>query len=83
MTLELILAHWDEILQYIREVYDVPEVKYYIWLKPLRPERVQGNILYIATDMKEMKGVLSKYYAPALRHGVWEVTGKGMDIEFV
>ena len=42
-SFQTIKDHWDEILSFLRENYNIIEVTYNLWLAPLVPHHISGS----------------------------------------
>ena len=45
--MELILEKWEEILKTVKEEYDIADVAFNSWLKPLQVYNIIDSTLYI------------------------------------
>ena len=81
---DLINEKWDEILEILRKEYDIMEVSFTTWIKPLEIYSVEDDIitLIVPDDNIGVSFFKKKYYLP-LKVVVQEVTGHAFDIVFV
>ncbi len=83
--MELILEKWEEILKTIKEEYDVADVAFDLWLKPLQVYNLINTTLYILIDSEQtmmIKYIRKKYTIP-IKIAVAEITGIEYEIEFI
>ncbi len=80
---DLINEKWDEILEILRKEYDIMEVSFNTWIKPLEIHSVNDDIitLVVPDDNIGISFFKKKYYLP-LKVVVQEVTGHAFDIVF-
>ncbi len=80
---DLINEKWDEILENLRKEYDIMEVSFNTWIKPLEIYSVKDDIitLIVPDDNIGISFFKKKYYLP-LKVVVNEVTGHAFDIVF-
>ena len=79
----LVNEKWDEILENLRKEYDIMEVSFNTWIKPLEVHSVKGDIitLIVPDDNIGISFYKKKYYLP-LKVVVNEITGHAFDIVF-
>lgn len=49
-----VIEKWDEILQIVKIEYDVADVAFNTWLKPLKVYQVEGNVVTILVPSEQM-----------------------------
>lgn len=82
--MELILEKWNEILKTVKEEYDVADVAFESWLKPLQVYNVIGSKLYIlVTSEQILISYIVKRFTLPLKVVIAEITGIDYDIEFI
>lgn len=83
--MELIIEKWEEILKTIKEEYDVADVAFDIWLKPLQVYNLIDSTLYILIDSEQtmMINYIRKKYTIPLKVAIAEITGIEYEIEFI
>lgn len=77
--MDLLMAQWSEILQKLKKEYDIMDVSYETWLKPLEVFAVENDTLYILfpQDTNQMSlNYISKRYELPLKVTIGEVTGQ-------
>ena len=82
--MELILEKWEEILQTVKEEYDVADVAFNSWLKPLQVYNIIDSTLYILiTSEQVLISYIKKRFTIPLKVVVAELTGIEYEIEFI
>ncbi len=80
----VILEKWDKILQEVKEEYELTEVSFNTWLKPLSVSDVQGDKLYILVPLEKMaRDFIEKKYTLPIKVAVANQTGQDYDISFI
>lgn len=82
--MELVEQKWNDILQSVKEEYELTDVSYNTWLKPLDIYAIQDNKVFILVPSEQMglNYINKKYYLP-IKVTIAEMTGIEYDIEFV
>ena len=82
--LETIKNKWPDILNHLKQEYDISDVSFNTWLLPLKVESVENNtiILVVPEESVGLQIIKKKYYLP-LKVSVEEVVGTPFEIEFV
>ena len=82
--MELILEKWDEILRTVKEEYDISDIAFDTFLKPLSVYSIEDMKLYILVPSEQI-GVnyISKRYTLPIKVAVAEITGIEYEIEFI
>lgn len=75
---------WKEILESVKEEFDITPVTYRTWLEPLTVYEVKSNTIVILVNTGQM-GIdyISKKFMFPLKVAIAEITGTEYDIEFV
>lgn len=82
--MELILEKWEEILQTVKEEYDVADVAFNSWLKPLQVYNIIDSTLYILiTSEQVLISYIKKRFTIPLKVVIAEITGTEYEIEFI
>lgn len=82
--MEAILQKWDEILNTVKEEYELTPVSFNTWLKPLEICAVDGNKLYILVPGEQVGlNYISKKYELPLKVAIAEITGIEYELVFV
>ena len=98
-SFQTIKDHWDEILSFLRENYNIIEVTYNLWLAPLVPHHISGSpekgltlhilIPEISSNSKEKLPLhfhisfLTRNYLAGLMVAIQECTGVNCSIHFI
>lgn len=72
---------WDQILQYLKEEYDILDISFNTWLLPLKPYDIENNVLKILATDANMISYIKKKYSVLLQIAVAEVTGINCEID--
>ena len=64
MKMNKVMEKWDEILQIVKTEYDVADVAFNTWLKPLKVYQVEGNTVTILVPSEQMVliNIITKKY---------------------
>ena len=62
--MDKVIEKWDEILQTVKVEYDVADVSFDTWLKPLKVYEVKDNVVTILVPSEQMVmiNIISKKY---------------------
>lgn len=86
MKMNKVMEKWDEILQIVKTEYDVAEVAFNTWLKPLKVYQVEGNLVTILVPSEQMVliNIITKKYKLPLQVTICEVCGMSdCEIKFI
>ncbi len=82
--IDIIKEKWNEILEFMRTEFDMQEVSYNTWLKPLKPLQYDDGKLYIwASDNPTVVGIVRKKYRDYLAVAISKVTNIDAEPEFL
>ena len=83
--MELIQSKWDEILEYIKNEYNLSDISFNTWIKPLKFHSVENNkvIIIIPFDQSHSKNYISSKYSLPIKVSITEVKGMEYDVEFI
>lgn len=85
--MDLLLEKWPEILDFIKKEYDIADVSFKIWLKPLKVHDVTEKeiILLIDTDQSGMDfiTIIKRKYEDAIKIAIEGITGLHKPIRFI
>ncbi len=72
-----VMEKWDEILKTVKTEYDLSEVAFNTWLKPLKVYEVEGNVVTILVPSEQtvLINVITKKYKLPLQVTIGEITG--------
>ena len=80
---EISAETWKEILERVKEEFNITQVTYRTWLEPLTVYEVKNNTVVILVTTGQM-GIdyISKFMSP-LKAAIAEITGTDYGIEFI
>ncbi len=84
--MEQIAQKWNEIIETLKNNYNIMDVSFKTWIKPLKIYKIEGNILYLIfqTEMDNMTlGYMRKKYELPLMVTIAEITGIEYEIKFL
>lgn len=82
--MDLLFEKWDEILNTVKEEFDVSDVSFDTWIRPLKLYSIEGNTLYILVPPEQMAlNYITKKYLTPLRVAIIEITKIEYEIEFI
>ena len=76
-----IIEKWPEVIKYMGEKFDIADIDYETWIKPLTVDRVDDNVIYIKTKDKLIRRYTEKRYGVMLQKAVDEVMNKDLIIK--
>ena len=82
--MDKIIEKWDEILNTVKQEYEISDVSFDTWIRPLEIFAIEGNTLYILVPSEQMalSYISKKYYLP-LKVAITEITGTEYEIKFI
>jgi chromosomal replication initiator protein len=81
--LTLLTEKWEEILDFFKKEFELTDVSFVTWIKPLKIHSVNnGVVTFLVKDDIMMDYLQKKYYKP-LKFSIQEITGEQLDIKFV
>lgn len=84
--MDIVEEKWDEILRQLKTSYNIMEVSFNTWIKPLKVYKIEGNVLYLVyqnrMDPTSLNYIKKKYEVP-LMVTISEITGIDYKIEFI
>ncbi|SFG76107.1 chromosomal replication initiator protein DnaA [Lachnospiraceae bacterium C7] len=84
--MDKVLDKWNEILNTVKSEYEIGDVSFDTWLRPLEPYGIDenANILYILVPAEAMalNYISKKYYLP-LKTTISDMTNTTYDIKFI
>lgn len=80
----LVVDKWAEILNFFKNEFDIADVSFNSWIKPLQVYSVENNVVTLLFKENDamIEYIKKKFYLP-LMTSIQEVTGEGLDVEFV
>lgn len=75
--MDKVIENWDKILQTVKADYDVGDVAFNTWLKPLKVYDVKDNVITILVPSEQVVliNLLNKKYKLLLQVTICEITG--------
>ena len=75
--MDKVIEKWDEILQIVKVEYDVANVAFNTWLKPLKVYEVRDNVvtILVPSEQSVLLDIVNKKYRLPLQVTICEVTG--------
>ncbi len=74
--MNIVEEKWDEILQTVKMEYDLSDISFNTWIKPLRVYRVEGNVVTILVPSEQVGlNYISKRYKLPLQVVICEYLG--------
>ena len=75
--MDKVIENWDKILQTVKADYDVGDVAFNTWLKPLKVYDVKDNVITILVPSEQvvLVSLLNKKYKLLLQVTICEITG--------
>ena len=85
--MDAVIEKWEEILQTVKSEYEVTDVPFNTWLKPLKVYEVDGNLITVAVP-SEQAGIgvnyITKRYKIPLQVTICVLTGmEECEVQFV
>ena len=82
--MDKVIEKWEEILNTVKSEYEISDVSFDTWIRPLEVFAIEGNTLYILVPSEQMAltYITKKYLAP-LRVAIVEITQINYEIEFI
>ncbi len=82
--MDQVIEKWEEILSTVKTEYDISDVSFDTWIRPLEVFAIEGKKLYILVPSEQMAltYITKKYLAP-LRVAIVEITQVEYEIEFI
>lgn len=81
--MELIIENWNQILDQMCKEHNISPVSYEAWLKPLKPYKMEDDIIYILCENVGITNYVEIKYKTFLQVAIGEVINKFCDIKFV
>ncbi|MCU6761595.1 Chromosomal replication initiator protein DnaA [uncultured Roseburia sp.] len=82
--MELVEQKWKDILQTVKDEYELTDISFNTWIKPLEIYAIQDKKIYILVPTEQMglSYITKKYYLP-IKVAIAEITGTEYEIELV
>jgi len=83
-VMELVEEKWDEILENVHREYEISDIAFKAWLKPLTIFHIEGNVIQLLVPNGQMAiEYIQKKYSIQLKVGIAEATGVEYDLEYL
>ena len=79
----IVINKWPEILNYFKNEYDISDVSFNSWIKPLQVYSVDNGIVSLLFENSSMIDYINKKYHLPLMVSIQEITGEELDVEFI
>lgn len=80
--MNVIEKKWENIIEYLQQNFDIPQIAFETWIKPLRIQGVKEQILHLRVKDDLWAEYLEKRYKIPLRISIEKITGEIVDITF-
>lgn len=81
--LDLIKSKWTDILNYIKTEYEISDVSFDTWLKPLNVYAVDNGVVTIVVDDANGVNYINKRFYKCFRVAIDEFFGEDLDVQFI
>lgn len=81
---EAIIEKWEEILSTVKTEYELSDVSFKTWIRPLTVHSLENNVLTLLGPTEQMGlNYISKRYRSPLKVAITELTGIDCEIQFL
>lgn len=80
---DIVIEKWDKILETMKKEYDISDVSFNTWLKPLKVYDIKGNSLTILTTDEIHASYIEKKYSKQFTVTIGEITGTSYQLHFI
>lgn len=80
--MNVIEKKWENIIEYLQQNFDIPQIAFETWIKPLRIQGVKEQILHLRVKDDLWAEYLEKRYKIPLQISIEKITGEIVDITF-
>ena len=70
--LELLKSKWNDILNYIKQNYELSDIAFDAWLVPLKPYAIEGDVIYIVAEEKQAANYINKRFYEKFKETIVE-----------
>ena len=81
--LEILQSKWNEILDYIKYEYDIADVSFDTWLKPLKVHSVKDKVITIVVEESLGVNYINKRFYKYFKVTIAEFLGEEYEIVFI
>ena len=78
-----IIDKWQDILQNVRKEYNISNIAFDTWIRPLVIDSIDNNVIYVIVAAKQYKDIIEAKYKLLIKVAVEEYTGIPYEIEFI
>ena len=79
----IVIEKWDEILETMKNEYDISDVSFNTWLKPLKVHDIKENTLTILAADEIHANYIEKKYSKQFIVTIGEITGISYQLHFI
>lgn len=79
----IVIQKWDEILEAMKKEYEISDVSFNTWLKPLKVYDIKENTLTILTTDEIHASYIEKKYSKQFTVTIGEITGISYQLHFI
>ena len=80
--MNVIEKKWENIIEYLQQNFDIPQIAFETWIKPLWIQGVKEQILHLRVKDDLWAEYLEKRYKIPLQISIEKITGEIVDITF-
>jgi len=80
---DLVVEKWDEILETMKKEYDISDVSFNTWLKPLKIHNIKDDVLTILATDEIHASYIEKKYSKQFTVTIGEITGNSYQLHFI
>jgi len=83
--MEELLKKWDDILEFVKDEYQIKDISFNTWVKPLRPSSIDGDKLYILVpqELEQTFSYIKRKFYDFIVVAIIELTGINYKVEFI
>ena len=81
--LELLKSKWNDILNYIKQNYELSDISFDAWLVPLKPYAIEGDVIYIVAEEKQAANYINKRFYEKFKETIFEFFDEEYEIKFI
>ena len=82
--LDILIEKWDFILQTFKKEYDIQDISFKTWIKPLKIYSLEGNVITLISSEGEMGTVyIERKYLKFIEISICEVMNKEYSVRLI
>ena len=83
--MDFIASNWNKICENLKKEYDLTDIAFNTWIKPLEYLESKDNTVYILiqSDQAAQFDYINKKYSSCFKVTINEITGQNYEIEFI